>query len=140
MRKADVVMQLVKAINAHDVEGIANVASVDHEFIDSLGGVLRGRDAVCAAWWAYFSFCPDYWVIVDEIIDGGSCVALFGTAGGNIVSRDGQGAPIGWRVTSAWRAVVKQGLVACWQVYADNKPVYDILARLQRDQDPAGVQ
>lgn len=139
MQNTDVVMQLVKAINAHDIEGIASAASVDHEFIDSLGGVLRGRDAVCTAWRAYFAFCPDYWVEVDEIIDGGSCVALFGKAGGNIVSGDGQGASNGWRVTAAWRAVVKQGWVACWQVYADNKPVYDILARLQREQDPAGV-
>jgi hypothetical protein len=29
---------------------------------------------------------------------------------------------------AAWLAVVQKGLVKEWRVYADNKPVYDILA------------
>lgn len=133
-------MQFVKAINARDVEGIAALASADHEFIDSLGGSLRGREPVCAAWQAYFALCPDYWVRVDEIINGGNCVALFGTAGGTIVAAGGRGASNQWCVAAAWRAVIGLGLVECWQVYADNKPMYDILARLQRERDSAGAQ
>jgi hypothetical protein len=34
-----------------------------------------------------------------------------------------------WRISAAWRAVVEAGLVKEWRVYADNKPVYDILAK-----------
>jgi hypothetical protein len=33
------------------------------------------------------------------------------------------------QVTAASLAVVSNGLVKEWRVYADNKPVYDILAR-----------
>jgi hypothetical protein len=34
-----------------------------------------------------------------------------------------------WRTPAPWLAVVENGLVKEWRVYADNKPVYDILAK-----------
>jgi hypothetical protein len=34
-----------------------------------------------------------------------------------------------WRASAAWLAVVEEGRVKQWRVYADNKPAYDILAR-----------
>jgi hypothetical protein len=34
-----------------------------------------------------------------------------------------------WRMPAAWRAKVVRGQVAEWQVYADNRPVYEILSR-----------
>ena len=33
-----------------------------------------------------------------------------------------------WRIPAAWRAVVRDGQIAEWQVYADNKPVYELLS------------
>jgi hypothetical protein len=56
-------------------------------------------------------------------------VAVFGAAGGTI-SADGKlPAENKWRIPASWLAVVENGLVKEWRVYADNKPVYDILAR-----------
>lgn len=53
-----------------------------------------------------------------------------GTAGGTI-SADGQLlARNRWKIPAAWRAVIERGKVKEFRVYADNKPVYDILARL----------
>jgi ketosteroid isomerase-like protein len=130
VRDVDVVRQFVDAINAHDVERIANLASVDHEFVDGLGNSVRGREAACAAWQGYFAFCPDCWIRSDAMIGGGDCVALFGEAGGTVVENGNLLAANEWRVPAAWRAVVKSDLVERWQVFADNKPVYDILARL----------
>jgi hypothetical protein len=34
-----------------------------------------------------------------------------------------------WRIPAAWRAKVIEGRIAEWQVYADNKPVYELLSR-----------
>jgi ketosteroid isomerase-like protein len=132
-------MRFVDAVNAHDAEKIAALVSSDHEFIDSLGGSVRGREAVRIAWHGYFAFCPDYWVNADEIIGGGNCVALFGHAGGTIIEDGKLLAANEWRIPAAWRAVIKDGLVECWQVYADNKSVYDILAP-QSAQQPAGAE
>jgi ketosteroid isomerase-like protein len=129
MGDAEVVVAFLAVINTHNADGVASMLSDDHEFIDSLGHALVGRDAVRAAWQGYFAFCPDYRVEADDVIADGNCVAAFGAAGGTI--SDGAALPVAnaWRIPAAWRAVVKDGLVKRWQVYADNKPVYDILAR-----------
>jgi len=37
-----------------------------------------------------------------------------------------------WRTPAAWKAVVHDGKLVEWRVFADNKPVYEILARRQR--------
>ena len=50
---------------------------------------------------------------------------MFGTAGGTIAEH-------AWEKPDAWRAVIENGLVKEWRVYADNKPVYDILAKSKR--------
>lgn len=131
MANVDVVIQFVEAINAHDPERIAALITLDHEFIDSLGGVVRGRESVRAAWRAYFAFCPDYWVRPDEVIGGANCVVALGQAGGTIIEAGQIRAANAWRTPAAWRAVVGRDFVEHWQVYADNKPVHDILARLQ---------
>ena len=33
---------------------------------------------------------------------------------------------------AAWKAVMRDGKVMEWRVFADNKPVYEILARRQQ--------
>jgi hypothetical protein len=35
---------------------------------------------------------------------------------------------LGMRITAAWRARVSGQLIAEWQIYGDNKPVYEILS------------
>lgn len=75
-----------------------------------------------AGWRSYYALCPDYWVGEDEIFQNGVKVAIFGEAGGTIVARR-------WSTPAAWLAVVENGLIKEWRVYADNKPVYDILAK-----------
>jgi ketosteroid isomerase-like protein len=75
-----------------------------------------------AAWRAYFAMCPDYWIRVDEAMEDRGTVLAAGEAGGTV-----DGAP--WRTPAAWKAVIGDGAVAEWRVYADNKPVYEILAR-----------
>ena len=75
-----------------------------------------------AGWRAYFGMCPDYWIRTDDAIAEGGAVLAVGEAGGTI---DG----ISWRTPAAWKAVVRDGKVEEWRVFADNKPVYEILAR-----------
>jgi ketosteroid isomerase-like protein len=66
--------------------------------------------------------CPDYWIREDHRLSAGDVVLAAGEAGGTI-----SGEP--WRTPAAWKAVIRDGHVIEWQVFADNKPVYEILAR-----------
>jgi ketosteroid isomerase-like protein len=123
------VLRFMDRINHHDVDGLAACMTLDHVFTDSLGQSVNGRDKMRSAWRGYFAFCPDYWVSHEEIFPSGNLVAVFGAAGGTIAA-DGRLPPENkWRASAAWLAIVEGGLVGQWRVYADNKPVYDILAR-----------
>jgi ketosteroid isomerase-like protein len=122
MNPVATILAFMQAINHRNADKLAELMTENHEFIDSLGQTVRGREAMRAGWQGYYSLCPDYWVSHDEIFANGNVVAVFGAAGGTIASNQ-------WRTPAAWLAEVENGLVKKWRVYADNKPVYDILAK-----------
>jgi len=129
MSPVETILQFMDRINQRDADKLAELMTEDHVFIDSLGQSIHGREKMRAGWRGYYSFCPDYWVSHEEILQNGNLVAAFGSAGGTIAA-DGKLPPENkWRASAAWLAVVENGLVKEWQVYADNKPVYDIMAR-----------
>jgi len=119
---AETFKNFVNAINGHDIEALTALMSPDHLFVDSLGNRVRGAARMQVGWRSYFSLCPDYWIQIDSAISEPGTVLAVGEAGGSI---DG----IPWRTPAAWKAIVRNGEVLEWQVFADNKPVYEILAR-----------
>ncbi len=122
-------MAFVEAINRGDVESICGLMASEHVFIDSLGCEIRGRDAMRHGWIGYFKIVPDYKIEVEETICSGKTVVLLGYAGGTY-SSDGTLDPANrWRVPAAWRAVVEDGRIAVWQVFADNEPIRRIMRR-----------
>jgi hypothetical protein len=52
---------------------------------------------------------------------------MLGAASGKLLPE------IKWRTPAAWLAIVENGLVKEWRVYADNKPVYDTMAKSGRN-------
>jgi uncharacterized protein (TIGR02246 family) len=129
MNPVDTVLAFLDAINQHAVEKMAGLMTADHVFIDFLGNSVRGREKMRAGWVAYFAMCPDYRVSHEEVFPNGNTVAVFGSAGGTIRARGEPRPDNQWQTPAAWRAVVHNGLIQEWRVYADNKPVYDILAK-----------
>ena len=122
MNPVETVVAFFDAINQRDPDKLAALMTEDHIFIDSLGASVRGREKMRAGWGAYFAMCTDYRVSHEDIFHTGSIVAAFGSAGGAIRE-------IKWQTPAAWRVVVLDGLIQEFRVYADNKPVYDILAK-----------
>jgi ketosteroid isomerase-like protein len=114
--------QFVTAINSHDVQALTALMTPDHVFVDSVGNRVCGATSMEVAWLGYFAMCSDYWIQADDVIAECDTVLAAGEAGGTI---DGAA----WRTPAAWKAVVRGGMVQEWRVFADNKPVYEILAR-----------
>jgi ketosteroid isomerase-like protein len=133
MNPVDSVLQFMERINQRDADKLAELLSEDHLFVDSLGQNVRGREKMRAGWRSYFSFCPDYWVSHEDVFSTGNRVAVFGAAGGTIAASGSLPPANKWRTPAAWLAVVENGLVKEWRVYADNKPVYDILAKAKAE-------
>jgi len=133
MNPVETVLKFMDCINERDPEKLSEMMTEDHEFIDSLGQSTRGREKMRAAWRGYYTFCPDYWVTHEEVLSNRNIVAVFGAAGGTIASGTQLPSENKWRTPAAWLAVVADGLVKQWRVYADNKPVYDIIAKSKRE-------
>lgn len=117
--------EFVASINRHDIDALIVLMTDDHMFIDSVGNRVHGAASIEAGWRSYFGMCPDYWIHADHVMAEGATVLAVGEAGGTI------GGML-WRTPAAWKAVIRAGKVVEWRVFADNKPVYEILARRQQ--------
>ena len=115
--------EFVGCINAHDPKGIVSLCTADHIFIDSLGSQLSGRERLEQAWAGYFSLFPDYRIDVEAAASQEAVLLACGFA-----SATHAPSKKCWRIPAAWRAIVRNGQIAEWQVYADNKPVYELLS------------
>ena len=129
MTPLEIVRQFVDRINAHDLPGLATLMTPNHRFVDSLGAVVEGREEAREGWRQYFQMVPDYRIGITHSFADGAEVALLGSAGGTY-TRDGQlYSSNAWHTPAAWRAIVRNALVAEWQVYADNEPIRDRMRR-----------
>jgi uncharacterized protein (TIGR02246 family) len=123
-----VAQAFVRAINRQDADRLASLMSPSHRFIDSLGKVIEGRDKMREGWTAYFRMVPDYSVAIEELYPSDPVVVMLGMATGTY-SRDGKLNPENrWQTPVAIRALVEEGLIAEWRVYADNEPIRKVMA------------
>ncbi|MGH9316057.1 MAG: nuclear transport factor 2 family protein [Thermoanaerobaculia bacterium] len=123
----DAVRAFVRAINSRNPEQIALRMSEDHLFTDSLGYRIQGREKMRRAWAGYFLLFPDYRIVVVQALEKRNVVALFGIAEGTYAAGGELRRANHWELAAAWRAVLRDGLVAEWHVYADNTPVLQIM-------------
>ena len=115
--------RFVDHINSYDVDAIATLLTADHRFIDSLGGEARGREALREGWRQYFRVVPDYRIDVERILVDGPHVVLLGVARRTYLADGARQDKNAWFTPAALRALIHDGLIAEWQVYADNEPI-----------------
>ena len=129
-----VAQAFLRAINRQDVDRLAELMSPSHRFIDSLGNLVEGRDKMRAGWAAYFRMVPDYAIAIEEYYPAGETdpvVILLGVASGTY-TRDGSLHPANqWQTPIAIRALIEDGLVTEWRVYADNDPIRKLMSAAQ---------
>jgi ketosteroid isomerase-like protein len=129
-RAGHVTREFIAAINEHDTKWLSTLMTEDHEFVDALGERVKGRELMLQGWGKYFTWMPDYKLEIENVLVEGTIVGLFGKASGTF-SVNGEMRPEnGWRIPVALRAFVDGDRVQKWQIFADNKPVYEIMARV----------
>ena len=114
-----VVEAFVAAINKHDPAAIASLMTEDHTFIDPTGTPHVGRDIMTEGWKGYFAMFPDYEIHIERVLADKSVVAVFGSAVGTYNGKRGLVADNRIAMPAAWRALIENGKVKLWQVYAD---------------------
>jgi len=80
------------------------------------------------AWKAYFDLFPDYAIACEETIQRADLVVGIGTARGTYAVDGLAFLDNAWEMPAAWKAIVEDGLIAEWRVYADNEPVRRVMA------------
>jgi limonene-1,2-epoxide hydrolase len=115
----DVVAAFVAAINRHVPSEISALMTEDHTFVDSGGGIQSGRESMTAGWEKYFSMFPDFRIEIESILGDRTLVAVFGSASGTYNGNRGPVPENRIEMPVAWKAVVENGKVKLWQVYAD---------------------
>jgi ketosteroid isomerase-like protein len=99
-------------INLQDVEGLAELMTEDHTFIDNSGEITKGKKVMKEGWRQFFKKYPDYRNIFTSVAVQDNVVVMVGYSKCSNKLLDGP---------SIWTAKVHQGLVSEWRVYWLNK-------------------
>ena len=113
------VKSFMSAINEADMSLLASLMTEDHTFVDSMGNTDSGRHNMIKGWKGYFRMFPDFQVKADHFFQDGERVAVFGRAMGTYNGKRGLVAENRIEMPAAWQAVVKDGKISYWRVYAD---------------------
>ncbi len=124
-----IVYDFADAISAHDVEKIYSLMADDHVFIDAHGNQVEGKDKMKAGWAGYFQWFPDYEIEIIDIFENTDAIAAFGFAGGTFKDIATVGNETYWRLPASFKAIVENGKIKVWQVYADTKVPFDIISK-----------
>jgi ketosteroid isomerase-like protein len=127
----EVAMAFIQRINAGDVDAICELMTAEHVFQDALGKRYIGREKMREGWRAYFKIVADYQIHAEEFFQTGERLAIFGSASGVYAGNGDVSAEKFWEVPAAWGAVIRDGLVAEWRVYADNQPLRKLMGERQ---------
>jgi ketosteroid isomerase-like protein len=122
----ELAMEFIKRINSGDVNALCDLMTEGHIFQDALGKRFIGRETMRQSWTMYFKMVADYQVHAEEFFQTVDRLAIFGSASGRYAG-GGAANDNFWEVPAAWRAVVKDGLMAEWRVYADNQPLRKLM-------------
>jgi len=127
-----------EAINRHDVEALCALMAPDHSFIDSGGGVTTGVETMKTGWSDFFRMFPDYENDMSGFLQDGNAVMAYGGASGTYNGKRGLVPENRITMPAAWRAIVRNGLIQEWQVFADWSEGAKIMEEDERSANSSG--
>jgi uncharacterized protein (TIGR02246 family) len=109
----DVMMVALKfneKINARDLEGLVELMTEDHTFVDGSGEVHKGKDVMKDGWQDFFASYPDYRNIFTRVQVDKDFVVMVGYSTCSYEPLDGP---------ALWSAKVRERRIFEWRVYED---------------------
>ena len=113
MNSSDLMLIALKfneKINQRDLEGLVELMTDDHTFIDILGKITTGKDVMKDGWREFFKKYPDYRNIFTSVTIRNDVVVMVGYSTCSYKPLDGP---------ALWTAKVHGGRVSEWRVYED---------------------
>ena len=113
---AAVVSRFNDCINRRDPDGLSDVMSDDHTFVDTAGTRIAGRTDCISAWRDFFAAFPDYrnlFATVSTRTDPATGTDVVTVVGRSVCAEPALSGP------ALWTAAVRHGRVAEWRVHDD---------------------
>jgi uncharacterized protein (TIGR02246 family) len=95
-------------INQQDPEGLAELMTDDHTFIDSGGSVTKGKNVMKEGWRDFFKKHPDYRNKFTSVTVQDNIVVMIGYSTCSFKPLDGP---------NIWTARIQSGRVSEWRVF-----------------------
>ena len=125
-----VAQAFVDEINEGNIDGLTELMTGDHVFIDTAGARSQGRFAMRSNWEYYFKLFSNYQIDIFETHFTGNDILLVGMSTGSLsdtgrkmLEKAGQKSKKRkeFQGPAIWRATIRDGAVAEWQVYRDTQ-------------------
>jgi len=108
-----IALEFLSQINSHNLDGMIALLSDDAVYINPFGEEIADPFVVKYAWNRHFDSYPDFFVEVEQVIESGNYVAVFGQS----ISTPGLVEGAENKVPTAWRVRIEFGKVSSWQVF-----------------------
>lgn len=113
-------LQFNEYINSQDIQGLSNLMTEDHVFIDRKGEIHKGKDTMTKGWIDFFNSFPEYENTFLRIQSQGDLVILYGYATWQ------RGSDPDYAI---WTARIENDLVAEWRIYEntdENRRIFNL--------------
>jgi ketosteroid isomerase-like protein len=104
------VVEFNRRINMGDLEGLVDLMTEDHRFVDTAGAEIEGQEACLEARRGYISAIPDYRNHYETVLVRGERVIVRGKSKCSYPRLD-------W--PALWSARIREGRICEWRVYED---------------------
>lgn len=107
-KSMSIALKFNEKINQQDLEGLAELMTDDHTFIDNSGEITKGKDVMKEGWREFFEKYPDYRNIFTCVTTQNNVAVMVGYSTCSYKPLDGP---------SIWTAKIRDGRISEWRVY-----------------------
>jgi len=107
-----VALRFNDSINRQDIEGLVELMTDDHTFIDNEGNITKGKNAMKDCWGKFFKEYPNYRNKFISVTVQDNVVVMVGYSTCSFKRLEGP---------SIWTAKIRNGFVSEWKVSWLNK-------------------
>jgi ketosteroid isomerase-like protein len=102
-----IALKFNEKINQRDLEGLVELMTDDHTFIDSDGTIVKGKEVMKEGWKEFFKKYPDYRNMFTCVTIQNDVVVMVGYSTCSLKQLDGP---------NLWTAKVSSGRISEWRV------------------------
>lgn len=124
-KNVEILLEFVEKINNSDSDGLFEMMTDNHVFIDLAGDRVVGRDRMLNAWEGYMKAFPDYRIYISDIFADEDKVILYGSTTGSHLDLADDEEFVNEKFV--WLSEIYKDKVALWQTFKNSPQIQNEL-------------